>query len=414
MISTTTTTKTEAITLGTAAAAAAAAANAPADSNRDDDDVMTGDEGEAAENNTTKPPTGQREPSVWMAVAALQSLFFVFGIPVICRNHVWDRLFGSLIASHAAFGTELAVFVLLVGFAPVFFVSYSLVMLPIYAGRYPFFERYKIQQRQQQQDGDPSGWPWFDPRPEVREAFWELSRRSIRLSAFNLLVLLPVLVVPKLYADRVIFERDLAFFFSTDDAHWPSTRRIVADVLAMVTIHDLAFYAAHRAMHAHPVLYRYHRVHHEYRLNTVLAAQHFHPVDFVLGVAGPPLLATVCLPRSHSVSQFLYILWGLWVNLDDHSGYAFPWSPVRWFPGSALTDEHEFHHAANTGCYGSKLSLFNTLFGGYEEYHRYSVKMRRRRGQNNNNNTTTTMMTTMTDGPEATTRTTIHRGKKRQ
>jgi len=47
---------------------------------------------------------------------------------------------------------------------------------------------------------------------------------------------------------------------------------------------------------------------------------------------------------THSVTQFQFAVWILVTNLDDHCGYSFPWSPVRWFPFASLTEQHEFHH----------------------------------------------------------------------
>jgi len=298
-----------------------------------------------------------------MLVAFAQSVFWMFGIPVLCRNHVWDGLFGTLIASHPTHGHNIAEFLFTTSIPPVFLTLYTLVMIPIYASKHPFFEQYKIQQK--------TCWPWFDPRPRVREDFWKLSLRSIRLTSFNMFVLVPILVLTKMYIEHELLGKDKSFFFRTDDDHWPSTGKNIVDVLALALIHEFGFYATHRMMHTYPRLYKYHKVHHEYKINTTLAAQHNHPIDYVLSICGPAVVAATLVPSSHSISQFQYILWILWANLDDHCGYSFPWSPVRWFPGSASTDEHEFHHSQNRGCYSSKLSCFNVIFGGYEHYEKY-------------------------------------------
>ena len=239
-------------------------------------------------------------------------------------------------------------------------------MIPIYAGRYPFFEQYKIQKH--------VCWPWFDPRPKVRADFWKLSLRSLKLSGFNLLVLVPILLTAKIYVQKEILHTDKSYFFSTDDAHWPSTGKNIQDVFSMVFIHEFGFYATHKVMHTYPFLYKYHKIYHEYKINTTLAAQHNHPIDYIISISGPALLSMVIYSSSHSITQFQFLLWLLWANLDDHIGYAFPWSPVRWFPGSSTTDEHEFHHSINMGCYGTKLSCFNFLFGGYEYYDRVYSK----------------------------------------
>lgn len=302
---------------------------------------------------------------MWMLVAIVQALFWLFAIPVLCRKHLCNRL-GDFIASHPTYGQDIAEMAFKAAVAPTFCVSYTLVMIPIYAGRYPFFEQYKIQKQ--------VCWPWFDPRPKVRADFWKLSLRSLKLTGFNLLVLVPIMITATIYVEKEILHTDKSYLFSTDDAHWPSTGKNIRDVFSMVFIHEFGFYVTHKLMHTYPFLYKYHKVHHEYKINTTLAAQHNHPIDYIISISGPAILSTVVISSSHSITQLQFILWLLWANLDDHVGYAFPWSPVRWFPGSSATDEHEFHHSKNMGCYASKLSCFNSLFGGYEYYDRVYSK----------------------------------------
>eukprot|EP00534_Pseudo-nitzschia_fraudulenta_P007368 CAMPEP_0201194660 /NCGR_PEP_ID=MMETSP0851-20130426/149533_1 /ASSEMBLY_ACC=CAM_ASM_000631 /TAXON_ID=183588 /ORGANISM="Pseudo-nitzschia fraudulenta, Strain WWA7" /LENGTH=362 /DNA_ID=CAMNT_0047481367 /DNA_START=83 /DNA_END=1169 /DNA_ORIENTATION=+ len=320
----------------------------------------------------------QRKPSVWMLVAILQSLFWLFGIPIFCRKYVWDHFFGFLVSLHPYWGNEIA-YVTMSLYTPVFFlVSYNLVMIPIYAGGYPFFERYKIQQDVR--------WPWFDPRPKVRKEFWKLSFRSMKLAAFNLLVVVPFLLIVKVYVEKEVLQTLRPIVFGTDDDHWPSTSKNIQDIMTLTVIHEFLFFQAHKMMHSYPFLYQYHKVHHEYKMNNTLAAQHNHPVDYILSIAGPAVLSLALVPSSHTISQFQWILWLLWANLDDHVGYAFPWSPVRWFPGSASTDEHEFHHSKNMGCFGSKISVYGMLFGGYEHYDKARDSFEKKAAQKNKRN----------------------------
>ena len=308
----------------------------------------------------------QREPSVWMILAILQVLFFFFGIPVISRNYVWNQLFGPIIASHPTHGNEIAKFVFFLVTPLPFFVVYNLMMLPIYAGNFPFFERYRIQQH--------VCWPWFDPRPEVREAIWKLIHRSLKLGALNLGVVIPAFNAFKIYVEREIFKKDSTFFLQTDDGHWPSTGKIIRDLFLMVVIQDFAAYVAHKAMHIYPTLYKFHKAHHEYKINITLATQHFHPIEAIIIGMIPVHLPSFFVRDAHSITWFMYLLWTMLASLEDHVGYAFPWSPFRWFPGSVLTEEHEFHHSMNAGCYGFKFTWFNSLFGGYEVYNRYCAK----------------------------------------
>lgn len=288
----------------------------------------------------------QKRPSIWMCVAILQSCLWFFTLPRICRTYWY--LFSS-------YSNETAEFI--INLTPsIFYCGYCILVLPIYYIQHPFFEQYKIQDKT---------WPWLHQNEKVRKAFWTLTKRSLRLAAVNLFLLAPLLSFMKIRVVAMLgFEGPS---FATDAESWPSHRRAFHDVILLSLIHEFGFYSSHRLMHSQPFLYRYHKIHHEYKENIAIAAQHNHFIDFILSIALPALLA-LSIVQCHSVTQFQWTLWTMYANLDDHVGYSFPWSPVRWFPLAALTDEHEFHHSRNLGCFGSKLSIFNSIFGGYEHY----------------------------------------------
>jgi len=230
-----------------------------------------------------------------------------------------------------------------------YFLLYSLVMLPIYYGNFPFFEQYKISDKP---------WAWRSEKKEVRDNFCALSFRSLNLFSFNFFVLIPLLVTGKYY----VMGDNMSF--ATKD--WPPLPTLLLHNIALTLVHEFFFYWCHRLAH-HPKLYRFHKVHHEYKQNTVLAAQHEHPIDYVVTIATPVLLA-VSLLQPHSITLFIWTAWLVIANLDDHVGYEFPWSPVRWFWLAARTDMHEFHHSKNMGCFASKLSVNDTLFKSEAPY----------------------------------------------
>ena len=254
--------------------------------------------------------TNQREPNRWMVLAIAQSMIWLFGLPILCRQY-WDVLFASYSNATAE---------CIIMFTPIpYLLGYMLVMLPIYFAQHPFFEQYKIQKDRP--------WPWLDEREKVRQAFWALSKRSLKLSSFNLFILLPILGYGKIYMVELLGLSNPSAF-STDDEAWPSILKNCRDVLMLSVVHEFGFYSTHRLMHTYASLYKYHKVHHEYKCNTVLAAQHNHPVDYILSIAVPALLA-IAVVDPHSSTMFQWILWTVHSNLDDHVGYSFPWSPIR-------------------------------------------------------------------------------------
>eukprot|EP00584_Thalassiosira_punctigera_P011946 CAMPEP_0172552888 /NCGR_PEP_ID=MMETSP1067-20121228/47249_1 /TAXON_ID=265564 ORGANISM="Thalassiosira punctigera, Strain Tpunct2005C2" /NCGR_SAMPLE_ID=MMETSP1067 /ASSEMBLY_ACC=CAM_ASM_000444 /LENGTH=300 /DNA_ID=CAMNT_0013340961 /DNA_START=70 /DNA_END=969 /DNA_ORIENTATION=- len=286
---------------------------------------------------TSSPPAMQGAPSLYALLGALQSALCFFVLPPLCKP-LWPVIFSDLSPQIRE--------VLLWAITAPYFVMYALVVaLPPYLLEWDFFEQFKISK-------EP--WPWKDERANVRREFWTLTYKSICIDSINILVLLPCCV----YAKTIAFPRR-APSFSADD--WPTHWESFSGVVASIVLHEFGFYWTHRIMHARPGLYRFHKVHHQYKQNDVLSAQHFHPVDFFFSIAAPALL-TAAVVRPHSFTQALAGLWIFHANMDDHLGYAFPWSPVRWFPFSAGTDAHEFHHSVNMGCYGSKLSLWDWVF----------------------------------------------------
>lgn len=289
-----------------------------------------------------------------MLLAIIQSALWLFVLPPICKAF-WPRLFLDDDGGISAPLKE----VLLNMSSSVLFISYALlVALPPYVLRWEFFERYKIA------DGV---WPWQDERVAVRESFWTLSRRSVFLTCFNLLVFIPVLT----YSRYLMFPQMTPPSFSLDD--WPTPWESLVKCILLTLVHEFGFYWSHRLMHTYPRLYKYHKVHHEYKANNILAAQHNHPVDYLLSIGGPALLSTAIV-HAHAVTQLQWFFWILVANFDDHLGYAFPWSPVRWFPFAASTDMHEFHHAVNMGCFGSKLSLYDKIFSSDVVYEKWKKK----------------------------------------
>lgn len=290
--------------------------------------------------------TQQGEPSIWMLLAALQSALWFFAIPSLLKPH-WGSIFGGL--SSAAAGATLLLLVV-----PCYLVYILIVALPPYLLQWEFFEQYKISR---------NAWPWLDDRASTRDAFWKLTYKSIRVEMGVHLILFPAMV----YAKTIIFPFSV-MSFSTED--WPIYTKSCVDLVKLALVHEFLFYWSHRIMHMYPQLYKYHKVHHEYKQNNVLASQYFHPVDFILSIGGPAIITTAIV-RPHSITQFQFGLWMLYANFDDHLGYAFPWSPVRWFPFAATTDCHEFHHSVNMGSFSSKLSVYDILFGTHQSYRRW-------------------------------------------
>jgi sterol desaturase/sphingolipid hydroxylase (fatty acid hydroxylase superfamily) len=253
------------------------------------------------------PPVMQGAPSIYTLLGAVQSALWFFVLPPLCKP-LWPEIFDGL-STHAS---ELLLWFIVFPY----FVLYVLaVALPPYLLQWDFFEQFRISK---------DVWPWKDERGAVRGEFWKLTRRSLVIDTMNMLIFAPIYVCLK---GVLLPSRTMSF--SVDD--WPTYMESFSDIIISVVLHEFLFYWSHRLMHIYPVLYRHHKVHHEYKRNGIFAAQHFNPVDYLFSIAGPVILTSVVV-RPHGMTQFQIGLWIITTNLDDHLGYAFPWSPVRWFP----------------------------------------------------------------------------------
>jgi sterol desaturase/sphingolipid hydroxylase (fatty acid hydroxylase superfamily) len=289
-------------------------------------------------------PRQQKELSVLTVVAIAQTLGWLILLPDVCRP-IWPVVFLKI-------SSPLLREILLNQIPTICFCVYGLIIIPIYYLQLPFFEQFKI-------DRDKP-WPWLDAREEVRNDFWKLTKRSFGLCSFNLLVLVPLATTLKYYVMEVFLQMDQ---LSYDDQNWPTNIDLIKQNILLTILHEFLFHSTHRAMHIYPSLYKYHKVHHEYKQNVFHASQHNHPIDYLFSIAAPVVLALTIVRPVHSFTQFHFAIYAVYTNLDDHVGYSFPFSPVRWFPLAALTQEHEFHHSVNIGCFSSKLDLFERLFG---------------------------------------------------
>lgn len=147
---------------------------------------------------------------------------------------------------------------------------------------------------------------------------------------------------------------------------WPDWLELILAVALL----DLVIYLQHVMVHAVPVLWRLHRVHHadpEYDLTT---GARFHPIEIILSMLikiatiaalGPPVVAVVL---------FEVILSGM--AMFNHANIELPATLDRWLRRIVVTpDMHRVHHSVEpdetNSNFGFNLSLWDRLMGTYRE-----------------------------------------------
>ena len=143
------------------------------------------------------------------------------------------------------------------------------------------------------------------------------------------------------------------------EAGRPSAWRIAAAFF----LSDLFGYAAHRALHRVPVLWRFHRIHHEATELRWLDAWRQHPVDFViqgLAVGIPGALLGASLTDLVSV-VLLRKLWTSFLHSDVRARFGL----LEWVVATPAF--HRVHHGADPAEYDRNFAgtfpVWDVLFG---------------------------------------------------
>ena len=94
-------------------------------------------------------------------------------------------------------------------------------------------------------------------------------------------------------------------------------------------VEDCLFHFIHKFLHWR-VIYPYiHKVHHEYRSSIGLAAEHFHPIEYILASLPSVVGAKILGKKMHAYTFLAWSFVRIVEIVDGHSGYEFPWNPFR-------------------------------------------------------------------------------------
>ncbi|MEL7312349.1 MAG: sterol desaturase family protein [Pseudomonadota bacterium] len=141
----------------------------------------------------------------------------------------------------------------------------------------------------------------------------------------------------------------------------------VAAPLAILML-DMAIYWQHRAMHAVPVLWRLHRVHHADTGFDVTTALRFHPIE--IGLSLVYKFAVILLIGAPPVAVVLFELLLNVSAMFNHSNIRLPHSFDRFMRRIIVTpDFHRVHHSSyeheTNRNFGFCLTAWDYLFGSY-------------------------------------------------
>jgi sterol desaturase/sphingolipid hydroxylase (fatty acid hydroxylase superfamily) len=146
----------------------------------------------------------------------------------------------------------------------------------------------------------------------------------------------------------------------------PSVLAIVLSVIIM----DFIIYLQHVLVHAVPVLWRLHRVHHADLDYDVTTGARFHTIEILLSMLIK--FATIIVIGAPVVAVIIFEVVLNAMAMFNHGNVGLPkWldTPLRWFV--VTPDMHRVHHSIEddetNSNFGFNLSWWDRLFGTYRE-----------------------------------------------
>lgn len=146
---------------------------------------------------------------------------------------------------------------------------------------------------------------------------------------------------------------------------------LVAFFAGALAINETGFYWSHRLLHSNAWLYRkVHAQHHMYGAPIGLSAEYAHWFEALIS-NGLPTIGGALLLGPHVAVFWLWLACRIVLTVENHSGYAWPFSPLHMLPGTSHALAHDYHHSHNRGMYGATFGLWDWLCGTDADFRAY-------------------------------------------
>lgn len=142
-----------------------------------------------------------------------------------------------------------------------------------------------------------------------------------------------------------------------------ASQPIWLQVVEIIVLADVYYYAIHYAAHRIPLLWRFHAVHHSIETMDFTANYRVHPVDQAITAGSAIVLPTVLGFEGEALALFL--LQFTWHSTLKHSNVRVGWGPLRWI--FATPAFHHWHHTNVPGTldknFAGQLPILDLIFG---------------------------------------------------
>jgi len=141
---------------------------------------------------------------------------------------------------------------------------------------------------------------------------------------------------------------------------------------------DFFHYWTHRILHINKQFYKtIHKTHHKHANPVLINAYYFSPLDIIITINIPTILAISMLPYNLSLFQYtMMTVYKHYGEIAGHSGKKLsPSSSLPqcvWLPRllniELYAEDHDAHHKFNNCNYAKRFSLWDKLFGTYKKH----------------------------------------------
>ncbi|KAI5613386.1 cholesterol 25-hydroxylase-like protein, partial [Silurus asotus] len=142
----------------------------------------------------------------------------------------------------------------------------------------------------------------------------------------------------------------------------PSLVIACAECFSCLLVFDTLFFVTHYTVHRYRWFFKiFHQSHHMNKYTFALAAQDSDIVELV----SQQVLAmcSTIVVGCHPISEILFYLMNIWLAVEDHCGYNFPWGLHRILPFFGGAPFHQAHHQHFTGNYAPYFTHWDLIFG---------------------------------------------------
>lgn len=159
----------------------------------------------------------------------------------------------------------------------------------------------------------------------------------------------------------------------------PTFIQMIPYFIIFQIMEDIMFFGAHRLLHF-PFFYKFHKVHHEYKITVTIAALHSHIIEFLISntltEAVYMQMAAAWLGPIHMNMRLIWTILKIWEAYNGHCGYMFSWAPLYLLPFCACDGYHDFHHTGNCGNYAGVFRILDSLFGYNDAFWEFKAKQK--------------------------------------